>query len=176
MLENDVILLRAVEPEDLEFLYQCENNTEIWRCGSTTAPYSRFALKQYIADAQNDIYSNKQLRLIICLKANPKEAIGAVDLFDFDPFHQRASVGIVIQKAENQQHGYARQSLDLIIGYSFDFLHLHQLHCSIAADNQKSIGLFTKAGFTECGRHAEWLKTANGYTDELEFQLINNHD
>jgi len=175
MLENDVIRLRAVEPEDLEFLYQCENNTEIWRCGSTTAPYSRFALKQYISETQNDIYTDKQLRLIICLKTNPKEAIGAVDLFDFDPFHQRASVGIVVHKVENQRHGYARQSLGLIIDYCFGFLHLHQLHCAIAADNQKSIDLFTKAGFTECGRRAEWLKTANGYTDELEFQLINHN-
>ena len=175
MLENDVIRLRAVEPEDLEFLYQCENNTEIWRCGSTTVPYSRFALKQYIAETQNDIYTDKQLRLIICLKTNPKEAVGAVDLFDFDPFHQRAAVGIVIHQAENQRHGYAQQSLDLIIDYSFSFLHLHQLHCAIAADNQKSIDLFTKAGFTECGRRAEWLKTANGYTDELEFQLINHN-
>lgn len=176
MLENEVILLRAVEPEDLEFLYSCENNTEIWRYGSTTAPYSRFALKQYIANAQDDIYTAKQLRLIICLKTNPKEAIGAVDLFDYDPFHQRASVGIVINNAENQRQGYAHQSLDLVIGYCFDFLHLHQLHCSIAADNQKSIDLFTKAGFTECGRRAEWLKTAGGYIDELEFQFINNHD
>ncbi len=172
MLENDTILLRAVEPEDLDFLYSCENNTSIWRCGSTTAPYSRFAIKQYIADAQNDIYTNKQLRLIICLKTNIKEAIGAVDLFDFDPYHQRASVGIVIDSIENQQHGYAQQSLQLIEEYAFCFLHLHQLYCSIAAYNKASVALFEKAGYVKCGTRKDWLKTENGFADEIEYQKI----
>jgi len=176
MLENDAIKLRAVEPEDLEFLYSCENNTQIWRYGSTTAPYSRFALKQYIADAQNDIYTNKQLRLIICLKTDPEKAIGAVDLFDFDPYHLRASVGIVVNGAENQRHGYAHQSLELIIRYCFDFMHLHQLYCSIAADNKKSMALFKKAGFRKCGTRHEWLRNTNGYVDETEFQLINSNE
>lgn len=172
MFGNDNITLRAVEPEDLEFLYSCENNTKIWRYGSTTAPYSRFALKQYIADAQNDIYTNKQLRLIICTRLNPQKAIGAVDLFDFDPFHQRASVGIVIDGQENQRHGYAEQSLQLIAEYCFTFLNLHQLHCAIAANNEPSIRLFGKLGFIQCGQRIDWIKTENGFIDELEFQLI----
>ena len=173
MLENADILLRAVEPEDLDFLYRCENDTSVWRYGSTTAPYSRFALKQYIADAQTDIYTTKQLRLIICRKDANNEPVGAVDLFDFDPYHLRASVGIVVVGDENRRRGFAAESLQLIIGYSFDFLHLHQLHCAIAADNEPSLHLFEHAGFRRCGLRAEWLRTADGYIDEIEMQLIN---
>lgn len=172
MLENDDIILRAVEPEDLEFLYNCENNTAIWRYGSTIAPYSKYALKQYIADSQNDIYCNKQLRLVICKKNSKMEAIGAVDLFDFDPYHQRASIGIVIDGENNLHHGFAEQSIKLTIEYCFTFLQIHQLYCSISADNIPSINLFKKLGFVQCGQRIDWLKASNGFVDELEFQLI----
>jgi len=174
MLENGQIFLRAVEPEDIDFLYKSENDTSVWRYGVTLVPYSRFAIRQYISDAQNDIFTNKQFRFIICLKPDGKP-VGTIDLFDFDPHHQRASVGIMIHDCQNQHHGYASQSLQLLMDYSFSFLHLHQLHCSIAADNTQSISLFTKAGFVQCGRLTDWLKTADGYIDQIEFQKINGN-
>lgn len=171
MLDNGNITLRAIEPEDLEFLYKCENDSSTWQYGNTIAPYSHFVLKQYIADAQNDIYTNKQLRLMICTKSDGK-SVGTIDLFDFDPFNQRASIGIVVCGPENRRHGYAEQSLELLIQYCFGFLHLHQLHCAISANNEPSIKLFKKMGFVKCGHRTDWLKTKDGYADELEFQLI----
>ena len=174
MLEGSNILLRAVEPDDLEFLYRCENDTSVWRYGTTTAPYSRFTLKQYIEEAQADIYTARQLRLIVCRKDTGNEPVGAIDLFDFDPYHLRASVGIVVVGDENRGHGFASESLQLIIGYAFDFLHLRQLYCSVAADNAASLHIFEKAGFRQCGLRAEWLRAASGYIDEIEMQLINS--
>lgn len=173
MLENYSIVLRAVEPEDIDFLFRCENDTQLWRYGCTTVPYSRFAIKQYIADAQNDIYTTKQLRLMIVRK-DSNSTIGAIDLFDFDPFHLRAAVGIAILGDENQRQGFATQSLQLLIGYCFNFLHLHQLYCSVAADNTASLRVFEKAGFAQCGLRKEWLKSADGYTDVIEMQLVDS--
>ena len=83
MLENDQIVLRAVEPEDIDFLYNSENDTSVWRYGITLVPYSKFAIKQYISDAQNDIYTNKQFRFIICLKPDRKP-IGTYARFSDD--------------------------------------------------------------------------------------------
>ena len=172
MLENDSIVLRAVEPDDIDFLYNCENNTQLWRYGTTMVPYSRFAIKQYITDTQNDIFLDRQLRLIICVKPD-RNPVGTIDLFDFDPYHQRAAVGIAIVSDENRRQGYASQSLGLLIDYCFDFLHLHQLHCSVAIDNAASLHVFEKAGFEQCGLRKDWLKATNGYVDEIELQLIN---
>ncbi|MBO7494961.1 MAG: GNAT family N-acetyltransferase [Salinivirgaceae bacterium] len=172
MLENDSILLRAVEPEDIDFLYRCENDTDLWRYGTTIVPYSRYAIKQYIAETQNDIYTDRQLRLIITRK-DKGEAVGAVDLFDFDPFHLRAAVGIAIVGDENRRLGFASQTLQLLVDYSFDFLHLHQLYCTVAADNVPSLHIFEKAGFERCGLRKEWIKTADGFADVVEMQLVN---
>lgn len=67
LLQNNVVRLRAPEPEDLELLYSWENNPEWWELGNTLAPYSRYLLKEYIAESHRDIFDLKQLRLMIDL-------------------------------------------------------------------------------------------------------------
>ena len=44
LLKNDRITLRAMEPEDLEFIYRMENDTTLWSAGSTNVPYSRYKI------------------------------------------------------------------------------------------------------------------------------------
>ena len=62
-LQGKHISLRALEPEDLEFLFQIENNESFWEVSHTQTPFSKFLLKQYLENAHLDIYEAKQLRL-----------------------------------------------------------------------------------------------------------------
>ncbi len=174
MLANTVVRLRAVEPEDLEFLYHCENDARYWQVSNTLTPYSRYVLKQYIANAQADIYTQKQLRLIIESVIEPVQQVGAIDLFDFDPYNARAGVGILICSDQHLHKGLATNALNLLVSYCFKHLALHQLYCNIGANNQASIRLFEHAGFVKCGEKVNWNKTPNGWCNELMYQLINN--
>ena len=171
ILENQSISLRAPEPGDLDLLYIWENNTSVWRISGTMAPFSRNVLKLYLDNAGKDIYEAKQLRLIIQLKSNHRP-LGAIDLFDFDPRHHRAGVGILVADPSDRRQGYAREALETLLEYCFGILNLHQLYCNIEAGNEASITLFTKAGFREIGRKKEWLYTGEGYEDELLFQCL----
>ena len=173
LLKNNKVTLRALEPEDLEFLYACENNTEIWNISNTLAPFSKFILKQYIENSHHDIYTNKQLRLIITETAKSDNTLGAIDLFDFDPYNMRAGVGILIHKDSDRDKGYASAALNILINYCFKHLKLHQLYCNISDSNKRSIHLFEKAGFVKCGEKKDWLKTENEWENELVFQFIN---
>jgi diamine N-acetyltransferase len=65
-LKGENIYLRALEPNDLEFVYAMENDQSIWEVSNTQTPYSRFLVKQYLENAHQDIYEVKQLRLAIC--------------------------------------------------------------------------------------------------------------
>jgi diamine N-acetyltransferase len=170
-LKGTNIYLRALEPEDLEFVYAIENNELVWEVSNTETPYSRFLIRQYLENAHQDIYEAKQLRLAICLN-NSQEAIGLIDLFDFDPKNNRAGVGILINDAQNRNKGIGSESLALIINYSFEQLQLHQLYANIGTDNEISIQLFTKFGFQKIGIKKDWIKVNNRYKDELLFQLI----
>ena len=94
-LKGDLVYLRALEPEDLDLVFEIENDEDLWELSTTLTPFSKFLLKQYLKNSHKDIYEAKQLRLVIC-KADNQEALGMIDLFDFDPKHRRAGVGIVI--------------------------------------------------------------------------------
>ncbi|AKD03188.1 GNAT family N-acetyltransferase [Pontibacter korlensis] len=168
-LKADQTYLRALEPTDLDFLYSLENDTSVWHVGNTLAPYSRFVLEQYLENAALDIYNVKQLRLVICNNSN--EAIGAIDLFDFEPLHRRAGVGIVIT-AEYRGNGHAKEALGLLLHYCQYKLQLHQVYCSVTATNLPSINLFTQAGFQQVGVRKEWLRTPDGWEDVVEMQYL----
>ena len=76
-LKGDLCYLRALEPQDLEFLYEIENDPLVWEISGTTTPYSKHILKQYLNNAHKDIFEVKQLRLVICdIEAKP---IGLID-------------------------------------------------------------------------------------------------
>jgi diamine N-acetyltransferase len=173
ILENRSISLRAPEPEDLDLLYLWENEPSIWQVSGTLTPFSRFILKQYLEHAGKDIYEAKQLRLMIQLKSNHRP-LGAIDLFDFDPHHRRAGLGILIAEPSDRRKGYAREALETMISYCFEVLHLHQLYCHIAAGNSASIKLFKEAGFQESGRKRDWIFNGEHYEDELLYQMISS--
>ena len=171
ILENKTIALRPPEPEDLDLLYLWENNPGIWHLSGTLVPFSRFILKQYLEQAGKEIHETRQLRLIIMLRENHRP-LGAIDLFDYDPHHRRAGVGILIADPSDRRKGYAREALETLKEYCSGVLQLHQLYCNIAEGNQASVQLFTSQGFVPVGEKKEWLRTPEGYRSEWLYQCI----
>lgn len=176
LLENSVVKLRAPEPEDVDLLYSWENNMEIWKVSNTLTPFSKFLLKKYIETSHHDIWESKQLRLIIEAKDQNSlmnVPVGLVDLFDFDPYHLRAGVGVLIANRENRRKGYATEALRVLISYAFEVLQLNQLYVNISVSNAISLQLFTNLGFEMVGIKKAWLKTRTGWEDEAMLQLLN---
>lgn len=171
-LKGKYIYLRALEPEDLSFLSKVENDENLWELSHTQAPYSQYLLKEYLANSHQDIYEAKQLRLIISNYEN--QALGMIDLFDFDFKNSRAGVGILVHDFENRQQGYGKEALQLLIKYAFTHLNLHQLYCNISEENQASIKLFTSQGFEKVGLKKDWTFTNKTYKNEYLLQLINS--
>ncbi|TYP99390.1 diamine N-acetyltransferase [Tenacibaculum adriaticum] len=170
-LKGKHIILRALEPEDLQFLFDTENNENFWEVSHTKTPFSKFILKQYLENAHLDIYEVKQLRLVI-EDINSFHQIGMIDLFDFNPQHKRVGLGILISE-EHQQKGYASEALKLLTNYCFSHLQVHQLYANITADNTKSLALFRKHNFKQVGIKKDWIFSHGIYKDEILFQLIN---
>jgi diamine N-acetyltransferase len=173
-LHGQSIFLRALEPEDLEFIYAVENNENIWEVSSTQTPYSKFLISRYLENSHQDIYESKQLRLAICKKES-FDPIGLIDLFDFDPKNKRAGIGIIIQNDFDKQNGYGKEALSLLINYAFHQLQLHQLFANIGAENVASLALFATFGFEKIGIKKDWNYTHNAFHDEILFQLIKNN-
>ena len=168
-IEGNLCRLRALEPEDLDAMYGWENDTDTWRVSGTVAPFSRHVLSRLIDEQQFDIYATRQMRLVI--ETLDGSAVGAVDMFEFDPQNLRAGVGIIVAPPYRNQ-GFALDALQTLERYVRDVLRMHQLWCSVGADNDASLALFRKAGYAECGCRKEWILTPNGAIDEVLMQKL----
>ncbi len=148
------VRLRAIEPEDLDMLYRIENDVELWNVGTTNVPYSRYALHDYVAHAVGDIFADKQVRLMV--ENGEGNAVGIVDLVDFDARNRKAEVGIVIENAYRRR-GYATEALRQLSHYASEILHLHQLYVYVDVGNTASLNLFSKAGWQSSAELKDWL-------------------
>lgn len=168
-MQNRQVTFRALEPADVDAIYRWENDPDVWQHGVAHTPFSHHALAQYITDcAMTDIYTAKQLRL---MAMDGVVAVGCVDLFDFDPYHHRAGVGLLVDQALRHQ-GYGRAIVEALLDFARQHLHLHLLYCDVAANNEACRRLFESAGFECCGVRRQWLKTLDGWADAVVFQKI----
>lgn len=170
LLQGDICTLRAVEPRDGALLYRWENDTSLWEVSGTTEPFSRYSIDRFVEQQQEGIVRCGQLRLMIDDRCGG--TVGAIDLFDFDPKHGRAGLGILIYDPGQRRRGYAAEALRLVEEYGREVLGLHQLWCNILTDNEASLALFLRAGFRQIGVKRDWVRTSDGYKDEALFQKM----
>lgn len=168
MLTSEKINFRTIEPKDIDCLLEWENDTDNWKVSNTFVPFSRKLMEEYIYSAQ-DIFTTKQIRFIIEDKNNIQ--LGCVDLFEYDPFHLRAGVGILIDK-QHRNKGTAKEAVKLLKEYSFQHLKLNQLFCTVGETNKASIKLFEQSGFVQTGTKKDWLNYGENWEDELFFQCL----
>ena len=174
LLENDIIKLRALETGDLDLLFSVENDPQLWEISNTLVPYSRQILSEYLKNAHLDIFEVKQLRLVVTQKKDGT-VVGLIDLFDFNPHHKKAGIGILILK-KYQQNSFGENALKVFLRYAFEHLDMHQLYANISLNNQASLYLFEKLNFSKVGIQKDWLKVKGAYQDVALLQLINpNH-
>jgi diamine N-acetyltransferase len=169
-LKGEHIYLRALEPEDLNFIYDIENDQSVWEISNTITPYSRFLIKQYLDNAHKDIFEVKQLRLVICNMEDV--AVGLIDLFDFDFRNKRAGIGVLIKEEANRQKGFGKEALVLLLNYCKNHLDLQQLYCNISEDNKMSLKLFNTHGFEIVGLKKDWNLIHGSFKHEYLLQRI----
>ena len=170
-LKGKHIYLRALEPEDLEFIHEIENDETFWEISNTETPYSKFLIKQYLEESHKDIYQVKQLRLVISNYED--DPLGLIDVFDFDFKNRRAGIGILIRDSTDRNNGHGSEALKLLTNYCFSHLNLHQLYCNITEGNAASIKLFGSHGFKKVGLKKDWNLVNGSFHNEYIYQKIN---
>ena len=163
------ISLRALEPEDLDLLYRIENDDALWGVGITNVPYSRFLLHEFLSSSTGDIYTDKQVRLVI--ENESHQTVGLADLMSFDPKNMKAELGLVILRACRHQ-GYAAATILKIHDYARRTLHLHQIYVVIAVSNDNTLRLFQQMGYHQSARLADWLFDGEHYHDAIVMQHV----
>ena len=161
--------LRAIEPEDLDLLYRIENDRSLWNVGTSNVPYSRYTLHDYIANASDDIYADRQVRMMVENEAGT--IVGIVDIVNFDPSNRRAEVGLIILYDYRRQ-GYGSSVLSVIADYAVSALHLHQLFAFIDTSNEASVRLFKRMHYQASSVIKDWLYDGREYRDVVMLQRV----
>jgi len=177
MINGKKITLRALEPADIDLMYEWENDTAIWEVSGTLTPFARYTMEQFIKSANQDIFTTRQLRLAIddrTVKKNNLPTIGYIDLFEFDPANMRAGVGILIGDKDSRKKGFGLEALHLLTDYAFRILNLHQLFCHVHVNNEASIRLFSSAGFSLAGELQDWTLQNGTWVNVYLMQKIND--
>lgn len=160
--------LRALEPDDLDLVYETENDESLWVYSNNSSPFSKNTLKKFIQNSHLDILEHKQLRLVI---SDFNKPLGFIDLFDYDYINRRVGIGIIIFK-KYRLKGIASKSLNLIEDYLIKHVPIHQLYANILSSNIESIALFEKNFYEKVGLKKDWIYYNNIYSDELLYQKI----
>ncbi len=168
-LQNEIVRLRAIEPEDIDLLFDLENDIGLWKYSNRSHPYSRDLLQNYIANAHKDIFETRQIKFTI--STEDEVAVGFIDLFNYEPLHRRAGVGLLIRN-QDQSKGYGGAALELIWIYAQKYLQLHQLYANIAEENKISIKLFERQGYCFAGKKKDWNFYEGEYHNENIYQKI----
>ena len=158
--------LRALEPEDLDFLYRLENDPEVWQFSENQRPLSKNQIKKYLDHAHLDPFKIGQLRLVVTVAG---ASVGLVDLFDFNPKHGNAMIGVIIDPL-NRNKGIGVKAVVAMCDYAKSWLNCRQLAAVITESNIHSIRLFEKAGFQKSGVMQDWITTPGGFETQLWYQ------
>ncbi|MFI3328473.1 MAG: GNAT family protein [Rikenellaceae bacterium] len=168
-LRGEKVVLRSVEPEDVDVMYAMENDQRNWRVSGTTVPFSSYVLGRFVESQQQDPLASGQLRLMI--ENHGGEVVGIIDLFEIDNYNHRAGVGILIDE-RYRRGGFGTDALAVLERYAREVLQIHQIWCGIGADNVSSLKLFLGLDYKKVGCKRDWIWSADGYRDEVMMQHI----
>lgn len=160
------ITLRKIEPTDLPFLYQWENDASAWVDGANHNPLSQRDLRDYIESTTGDIYKDGQLRLII---EADDSTVGCIDLFDFDIRNRRAAIGMYIAK-EFRGRGIGKQVVEALETYAFEHLDLRLIYAVIATTNIPCTKLYENLGYEPSSALKGWTLES----DAIIWQKLHN--
>lgn len=158
------VLLRALEPEDMEVLRDIVNDPEIERLvGGWSLPVSK---KQQLEWYENISNSNMNIRFAIETKEDG--VIGMADLRILDWKNRVAFHGIKIGNKKFRGRGYGKDVVLTIMKYAFEELQLNRLDGTIIEYNIPSKKLYLeKCGWKLEGLRRQYVFKNNKYHDEL---------
>lgn len=155
LLQSDRIKLRPPRKEDLDDLYDIENDTAAWIYNYVRVPFTRRSIERFLENYTPNAIECKYIRFMVELKATA-QCIGIAELFDVDWMNRRAEVGIYIVP-EARHQGVASECLNILARYAAKHLGMNRLYAYVHQDNEYSKHLFAGCGYQDIATLPGWL-------------------
>jgi len=140
---GELVALRTVESEDVEFLQRLVNDPQVRRGTAQIEPINRIEEEEYVeALAEEDGVST-----LVCVDGDP---VGTIGFEERESCWGTAEVGYMIAP-EEWDNGYATDALRELCAYGFEERRFAKVVARAYEPNGASRRVLEKAGFTEEG-------------------------
>ena len=166
-IKGQKVVLRSIEPKDLEAIREMTNDTEQeYLIGGWSLPTAVRHQKEWY---QRILVDRNNIRFAIeC----DDSFVGLVTLTDIDWKNRRAKSGIRLTLDAPKQEGIATDALMAMLNYAFKELNLHRVYATIIEHNTPSRKLHAKCGFKEEGLLSQSIYKRGEYHNELQLSIL----
>lgn len=169
MLKGEKVILRAMEREDLERLWQFNNDLEAELAGGGDPPMPQ-SLARLQAEFESKVSSRGRDGASFAIEADG-QLIGQCSLFNFDDTAHTCELGIAIGDKAYWGKGYGREVVGLLLEYAFRYRNLRRVFLRTDGQNIRGQRAYRACGFVEEGRLRAHVYS-NGAYDDLVFMGI----
>lgn len=174
MLTGNLVVLRALERDDLKLIHNWQNDEEVMRL-SRSQPDHSVSMEALAAEFEKNLKGeDSDTRRFGIVEKSSGKLIGwcSISLNRWARRFTTADVGLCIGEKDRWLKGYGTDVVGLLLKEAFEQLDLHRLVWWTHSDNKGSIALARKMGFSEEGRLRENVFFDNKFHDSLVFGLL----
>jgi RimJ/RimL family protein N-acetyltransferase len=170
MLSSERITLRALRRDDLEQLWEFNNDVEVEVAGGGDPPMPQ-SLERLQAEFDSNVSSGGRDGTTFAIEANGK-FIGHCSLFQFDATNHTCALGITIGDKEYWGREYGRNALNLLLDYAFRLQNIRRVYLSVNSTNERAIRSYLACGFVEEGRLRQHVWSDGRYIDLVQMGIL----
>jgi RimJ/RimL family protein N-acetyltransferase len=171
ILENEVVLLRPLKIEDIEYLSPYAiYEPQLWTYSLTPANGVE-NLKKYIELALKGRTERTSYPFIVFDKTHQKY-VGSTRFYDIQVEHNTAQLGYTWYGSEFQGTGLNKNCKFLLLEFAFERMGLERLEFRADANNQRSIAAMKSIGCTVEGILRSNCKSLSGRRDSIVLSIL----
>jgi len=171
MILGDKVVLRAIEPEDLDILMVWRNQPEFRKYFREYREINFEMQKKWF---ETIVLGDRNTLMFSIVLQETGELIGCCGLCYINWIHRYAELSIYIgyRNAYIDDNGYAEEACKLLFQYAFGELNLHKVWAEIYDFDEKKIELFRKLGMTTDGKLRDNYYYNGAWYDSLVFSVL----
>lgn len=169
-LETERLILKGITPEAYKIIMDNSGNEEVIRFwGLQTDAELQAELRRYKGGMT--CYYHSFMRFVLEEKATGN-VIGQCGYHKWYKDHSRAEIGYNMSIEELKNKGYMREAIAPIIEYGFTTMKLNRVEAFIHPENEPSVKLVQRLGFTYEGLMREHYCSADVIEDSACYSLL----
>lgn len=164
------VRLREFSADDVDPIHDWLRDPDCARFTSWEVQ-DRDAAVDTVARAMADARQSPRSVWELAVEAAEGEVVGSVRIRVESWRHRRGDIGYVLRR-RFWGRGLATAAVDEAVTFAFGHVGLHRMSATVHPDNERSIRVLQRSGFTFEARMHDHMIAGDGYRDSLLFAVI----